>query len=197
LAKEILGKQPTATVIASEFEEVIAIGQKYLSSRRFYVFGSHDLRGAELAGVLKNIFALASGVLYGKGYGKNIQAMLITRGLREMIALGKALGSDSMAFLGTAGIGDLIATATSSLSRNFSFGEQLGKGIPKETILSDMDEVVEGLRTLKFAYILALKFKIHVPITSMIYKVVYEDFEIDKAIHFLMKYPRTTDVDFL
>ena len=197
LATEILDGQPTATVIASEYEEVIQIGQRYLSSRRFYVFGSHDLKGAELAGVLKNIFALASGVLNGKGYGKNIQALLLTRGLREMIALGKSLGSDSLAFLGTAGIGDLIATSTSSLSRNYSFGVRLGKGEKVEDILGDMDEVVEGVRTLRFAHILSKKYKVHVPITDMIYKVVYEGFEIDKAIHFLMKYPRTTDVDFL
>jgi len=197
LAREILDGQPTATVIASEYEEVINIGQQYLSSSRFYVFGSDDLKGAELAGVLKNIFALASGLLRGKGYGKNIQAMLLTRGLREMIALGKALGSNSLAFLGTAGVGDLIATATSDLSRNYSFGLRMGKGETKEEILSEMDEVVEGLRTLKFAHILSLKYNVHVPITSMIYKAIYEGYEIDKAIHFLMRYPRTTDVDFL
>ena len=197
LAMEILDGQPTATVIASEYDEVIHIGQKYLSSNRFFVFGSHDLKGAELAGVLKNIFALASGVLKGRGYGKNIQAMLLTRGLREMIALGKGLGSNSMAFLGTAGIGDLIATSTSSLSRNYSFGVRLGKGELAEDILADMDEVVEGVRTLRFAQILSKKNKVHVPITDMIYKVVYEGFSIDRAIHYLMKYPRTTDVDFL
>lgn len=197
LAREILDGQPTATVIASEYNEVIEIGQKYMASKRFYVFGSQDLKGAELSGILKNIFALASGILNGKGYGKNIQAMLLTRGLREMIALGKALGSNSIAFLGTAGIGDLIATATSDLSRNFSFGCRLGQGETMEEILEDVEEVVEGLRTLKFAYMLSLKYNVHVPITTMIYKVVYEGFEIDKAIHFLMRYPRATDVDFL
>lgn len=197
LAKEILDGQPTATVIASDFEEVIEIGQKYLSSKRFYVFGSDDLKGAELSGVLKNIFALASGILKGKGYGKNIQAMLITRGLREMIELGKALGSNSSAFLGTAGVGDLIATATSKLSRNFSFGYLLGQGHKREEILKEIGEVVEGLRTLKFVYILAQKYHVQVPITTMIYKVVYENYQIDSAIHYLMRYPTTTDVDFL
>jgi glycerol-3-phosphate dehydrogenase (NAD(P)+) len=197
LAREILDHQPTATVIASDYDEVIAIGQKYLSSNRFYVFGSDDLKGAELSGVLKNIFAVASGILKGKGYGKNIQAMLITRGLREMIALGRALGSNSSAFLGTAGVGDLIATATSKLSRNFSFGYRMGQGQKREEILNEIDEVVEGVRTLKFVYILARKYHVQVPITSMIYKVVFENYEIDKAIHYLMRYPTTTDVDFL
>jgi glycerol-3-phosphate dehydrogenase (NAD(P)+) len=197
LAREILDRQPTATVIASDYDEVIKLGQHYLSSPRFYVFGSQDLKGAELAGMLKNIFALASGILKGKGYGKNLQAMLLTRGLREMIALGKAMGSNNLAFLGTAGIGDLIATATSKLSRNYHFGYRFGSGESIDQILSDMDEVVEGLRTLKFAFILSQKYHVHVPITTMIYKVVYEGFEIDKALHFLMKYPGTTDVDFL
>jgi glycerol-3-phosphate dehydrogenase (NAD(P)+) len=197
LAREILMGQPTATVIASEFDEVIQMGQRLLSSKRFYVFGSHDLKGAELAGVLKNIFALASGILSGKGYGKNIQAMLLTRGLGEMIALGKALGSNSMAFLGTAGIGDMIATGTSELSRNFSFGVQLGKGKPIEEIYAEIEEVVEGVRTLKFAQVLSEKFNVQVPITNMIYRVVYEGYEIDRAIHYLMKYPGTSDVDFL
>ena len=197
LAREILGGQPTATVIASEYDEVIGVGQRFLSSKRFFVFGSNDINGAELAGVLKNIYALASGVLDGKGYGKNIQAMLLTRGLREMVAIGKKLGSNSIAFLGTAGVGDLIATATSVLSRNYSFGVRLGRGESVEEILADTEEVVEGLRTLRFAHILSLKYKVHVPITSMIYKVVYENYEIDDAIHFLMRYPRSTDVDFL
>jgi len=114
-----------------------------------------------------------------------------------MIAIGKILGSNSLAFLGTAGVGDLIATATSPLSRNYSFGTRLGKGESSKEILDDMEEVVEGMRTLRFAHLLSLKNEVHVPITSMIYRVVYEGYEIDRAIHYLMKYPRATDVDFL
>jgi len=197
LATEILNHQPTATVIGSEYEEVIKIGQKYLSSNRFFVFGSADIKGAELSGSLKNIYALGSGILQGRGYGKNIQAMLLTRGLGEMIAIGKTFGSDSSAFLGTAGIGDLIATATSELSRNFAFGVRLGKGETMNEILQSMDEVVEGVRTLKIVFFLAKTHKIHVPITNMIYHVIFDGFEIDKAIKYLMKYPGTRDVYFL
>lgn len=197
LAKEILNRQPTATVIGSEYEEVIRVGQKYLSSNRFFVFGSSDMKGAELSGSLKNIYALGSGILQGRGYGKNIQAMLLTRGLGEMIALGRTLGSNSSAFLGTAGIGDLIATATSELSRNFAFGVRLGKGEKMDEILKSMDEVVEGVRTLKIVFFLARSYKVHVPITNMIYHVIFDGFEIDKAINYLMKYPGTRDVYFL
>ncbi len=197
LAKEILDGQPTATVIASDYEEVVEIGQRALSSDQFFVFGSKDLVGAELAGALKNIIALGAGLLDGLEYGKNMQAMLITRGLREVIYFGKAMGSSSHAFLGTAGIGDLIATCTSDKSRNFQVGKRLARGETLEDILEDMQEVAEGIRTLKIARQLSKHYNIHVPITKMLYDVVFEGYNIRRAIHFLMRYPFAPDVDFL
>ncbi len=197
LAREILAGQPTATVIASQFEEVIKIGQNKLSGDKFYVFGSNDIKSAEFAGVFKNIIALGSGILAGKGMGKNMQAMLITRGLREMIIFGKFLGAKRRAFLGTAGIGDLIATATSELSRNFTFGKRLGMGESMQDILSSMDEVVEGVRTLKIAMMLLKKYQLHTPITFVMYKIVFDNYDIDKAISYLMRYPYADDVDFI
>lgn len=197
LAKEILAGQPTATVIASDFEEVVKIGQKALTSDQFFVFGSKDIVGAELAGALKNIIALGTGLLSGLNYGKNMQAMLITRGLREIIYFGKAMGSSSHAFLGTAGIGDMIATCTSEKSRNFQVGKRLGSGESLEEILKNMDEVAEGIRTLKIARQLSKHYDIHVPITKMLYDVVFENYDIRRAIHFLMRYPFAPDVDFL
>src|SRR6056297_245986 len=197
LAKEIQEGYPTASVIASPYDELIEMGQQALISDSFFVFGSHDMRGAELAGALKNIIALGTGMLDGRSMGKNIQAMLITRGLREMIYLGKAVGSDSRAFLGTAGIGDLIATATSSKSRNYSVGFRLGQGEGLDTILSDMEEVAEGVRTLKIAKILAERYSVQVPIINVLHKVVFEGFDISRAINYLMRYPFAPDVDFL
>lgn len=197
LAKEILDGQPTATVVASEFDEVIQIGQKLLSSPNFFVFGSHDIIGAEIAGALKNVVALGSGLLAGRGLGKNMQAMLITRGLHEMIYFGSALGAQKEAFLGTAGIGDLIATSTSTDSRNFSFGWRLGQGEKIEKIEQTVDEVAEGIRTLKIAYLLADYYDIKVPITEMLFKVIYENFAFKKALEYLMRYPYRRDVDFL
>lgn len=197
LSKEIVEGQPTATVIGSKFEEVIDIGKRVLSSSKFHVFGTHDILGAELAGALKNIIAIGSGILRGKDLGKNLQAMLITRGLVEMIYFGKAMGASSHAFLGTAGIGDLVATATSKSSRNFTFGFRMGKGETREAILTDMPEAPEGVGTLRIAEQLASYYKLHVPITQMLYNIVFEKYNIDKAIEALITFPYDVDVDFL
>jgi len=197
LSKEILEGQPTATVIASRFTEVIKMGQEVLDSKRFHVFGSYELLGAELAGALKNAIAIGSGILGGKNMGKNIQAMLITRGLTEMVYFGKALGASSRAFIGTAGIGDLIATATSKDSRNYTFGQRLGNGETLEEITRTMPELAEGVRTIRIMYHLSKQYKLHVPITQMLYSIVFQGFDIDRAIDYLMNYPYDVDVDFL
>ncbi len=197
LAKEILEGQPTATLIASKFDEVIEAGKESLSSPKFHVFGSHDLLGAELAGALKNVIALGSGLLKGFGLGKNIQSMLITRGLMEMIYFGKAMGAEVDAFLGTAGIGDLIATATSSKSRNYTFGFRLGSGESFKDIVATSAELAEGVRTLKITRQLARNEKLRVPITEMLYRIVFEEFPIQEAMDYLMTFPYDVDVDFL
>jgi len=197
LADEILEGQPTATVIASEFDEVISFGQKILAGPKFFVFGSHDLKGSELAGVFKNIIAIGSGILNGQGMGRNMQAMVITRGLREIITIGQALGVDSRAFLGTAGIGDLIATCTSANSRNFRVGYALSEGKTLETILEEMEEVAEGVKTIKIAYQITKQNNLHTPITSMLYKILFENLSIQKGIQDLMRYPASIDVDFM
>lgn len=197
LAKEIMEEQPTATVVASVFEEVIDAGKHALKSRKFMVFGNHDILGAELAGALKNIIAIGSGILGGMGFGKNIQAMLLTRGLVEMIYFGKAMGATTGAFFGTAGIGDLIATATSEKSRNYTFGYRLGSGEDFQTIAKTMPELAEGVRTLKIAKKLADSYKLHAPITEMLHRVVFENHDIQRAINHLMRYPYDVDVDFL
>ena len=197
LAKEINEGQPTATVIASKFEEVVAVGKKVLSSRHFQVFGTYEILGAELAGALKNIIAIGSGILGGLGLGKNIQSLLITRGLMEMIYFGKALGASPKPFVGTAGIGDLVCTATSNDSRNYSLGYQMGQGKTVDEILASMPEVAEGVRTLKIAKHLADHLKLHVPITQMLYKAVHEGYDMGHAIEYLMRYPYYVDVGFM
>jgi len=197
LANEINEGQPTATVIGSKFEEVIELGKKMLSSRYFQVFGTHEIKGAELAGALKNIIALGSGILGGLGLGKNLQSLLITRGLMEMIYFGKAFGASPKPFVGTAGIGDLVCTATSMNSRNYTFGYRMGKGEEVKDILDSMDEVAEGVRTLQIAKHLADQMKLHVPITQMLYRAVYKGYDMNQAIEYLMRYPYYVDVDFL
>lgn len=197
LAVEIMNGQPTATVIGSSFKEVIDAGKEVLQSPLFHVFGNYDILGAEIAGALKNIIAIGSGILEAKGMGKNLQAMLITRGLTEMIYFGKAMGATVSAFLGTAGIGDLIATATSYDSRNFSFGFELGKGKTKQQISSEMPELAEGVNTLQVIHQLGKYYRLKTPIFDVIYKIVFEDFEIETAIRYLITFPYDIDVDFL
>jgi len=197
LAKEIKSSFPTAAVIASEFEEVIEQGQIALSSPRFFVFGSHQILSAELAGAFKNIIAIGSGIIAGKGLGKNMQALLITRGLREIIHIGIALGAEGRAFLGTAGLGDLIATATSDSSRNYNFGMRLANGETVQQIKENADEVAEGVRTLQIVKSILDKHKIHAPICELIYEIVFKDLNVDRAISHLMRYPFAPDVDFL
>jgi glycerol-3-phosphate dehydrogenase (NAD(P)+) len=197
LASEILAGQPAATVIGSRFKEVIEVGKKSLQSKRFHVFGTPEILGAEFAGALKNIIALGAGILGGKGLGKNMQALLITRGLSEMIAFGTRLGASNKAFLGTAGIGDLVATATSNNSRNYTFGWRLAQGESPTQIKNSVKEVAEGVRTLQIMHKVARTYKLHVPITDMLYRIVFENMDVDKAIVYLMEYPYDVDVDFL
>jgi len=197
LAKEILENKPTATVIASRFDEVIEAGEALLNTDNFHVFGTNDILGAEFAGAFKNAIAIGSGILGGMKMGKNLQAILITRGLREMIFLAKSMGADIKTFFGTAGIGDLVATTTSSNSRNFSFGKRIGEGEKASTIIEDTQELAEGYRTVQIMNHLASHYRLRLPIIKMIYSIVYEDFDPRKAIRFLIKYPYGVDVDFL
>ncbi len=196
LSKEILSGLPAAAVVASEFDEVIKTGQEIFASKRFAIFGSYDLKGAEVAGTYKNIIAVASGIATGLGLGKNMEALLITRGLSEMIEFGTSLGLSGQAFFGAAGLGDLIATATSPNSRNYSFGMRFAKGESRDEIITSTGEVIEGVRTLKIIYHLGKHYHIPLPITNLLYKVIYEDFDVKKAIEILMSIPNTTDVDF-
>lgn len=197
LAKEILSGQPAATVIASEFDEVIKLGQTVLSSKKFFAFGSHDLKAAEIAGAFKNIIAVASGILAGLGMGKNMQSLLITRGLREMIYFGTAMGTNGSAYLGVAGIGDLIATATSEDSRNYTFGKRFASGEDFNHIMATSTEVVEGVRTLKIINQLSKNDKLNLPIVTVLHKVIYEGFDIQRGLDFLMNDNYAVDVDFL
>jgi len=197
LAKEILAGQPAATVIASEFNEVIEAGIKALASKKFRVYGSEHTKGIELAGALKNVIAIASGLINGLGFGSNMQALSITRGLREMILVAKAVGAEVRPFLGTAGIGDLIATATSTMSRNYTFGRYLAEGKSVDEIKEIMEEVAEGYRTLKFAYKIVNAADINAPMMKTLYSVIYEDRPIRKAMIDLIQDPMKVDVDFI
>ena len=197
LATELVQEQPAATVVASHFQEVVNAGIRLLRTDRFQVYGSSDLVGVELCGVLKNVIAIASGALNGLGLGKNAQALLISRGMVEMIYLGKAMGGEVHAFIGLAGVGDLVATRTSNLSRNFTVGYRLAQGESIADILASMDETAEGVNTVKILTKLAEELGVRAPITQTLHRVMFESLEVKDALQYLMKYPFNTDVDFL
>lgn len=197
LAKELADGQPAATVVASQFDEVINIGQKLLRNDNFQVYGNKDLIGIELAGVLKNIIAIAAGALSGLGLGENAKGLLISRGMVEMIYLGKALGGNTQAFLGLAGIGDLVATCNSTLSRNYTVGNRMAKGETLDQIIESMDEVAEGVNTVQIMKRLANNNNVKAPITEMVHKVLFEGMTTEEALHYLMKYPFNVDIGFL
>jgi glycerol-3-phosphate dehydrogenase (NAD(P)+) len=197
LSKELAAGQPAATVIASSFNEVIQIGKRLLRNERFQVYGNNDLVGVELAGVLKNVIAIAAGALSGLGYGENAKGLLISRGMVEMVYLGRALGGNTKAFLGVAGVGDLVTTCNSSLSRNFNVGYRLAKGETLKDILASTDEIAEGINTVQIAKKCADHYKVRAPITSTLYNVLFEDLTVKQALNYLMRYPLHVDIDFL
>ncbi len=197
LSKELAAKHPAATVVASHFNEVISIGKRLLRNDRFQVYGNNDLVGVELAGVLKNIIAIASGALSGMGYGENARGLLISRGIVEMIYLGRALGGNTKAFLGLAGVGDLVTTCSSALSRNFQVGYRLAQGQTLTQILESMDEVAEGVNTVRIARKCADYYGVRAPITTTLYKVLFEDLTVKEALQYLMRYPLNVDIDFI
>ena len=165
---------PTAAVIASRQTDFAQEVQQVMSSPTFRLYHSSDVVGVELAGSLKNVIAIAAGVLEGMGLGANTTAALITRGLHEMTRLGLALGGRLETFAGLAGMGDLVLTCTGALSRNRSVGVQLGRGRTLDDILRDAKFVAEGIKTSKSARQLSERHQIEMPIASEMFRVLYE-----------------------
>ena len=196
LAGEIARGLPAGTVIGSRFDEVIKLGREAIGSPRFRVYENHDLLGVELAGVLKNILAIGSGIVSGLELGENARALMITRGWGELMRVAEIFGSSKQAFLGISGIGDLIATCSSPLSRNFSLGFRISKGERVSDILASMDEVAEGYNTTRLAYGLVIQYDIHAPIISGMFQILFENASLKEAISGLMSNPLNIDVDY-
>lgn len=195
LAKELSDKQIGGTVVASRFNEVIREGKKALNSNLFRVYGSNEVLGVEIASVLKNYIAIAAGMLEGLGYGDNSKALLITRGMAEMVFFGKAFEANEKAFMGLAGIGDLMATCNSKLSRNFRVGYYLATGKSMQEIMEEMNEVAEGVKTIKVVKLLA-GYGFNSPLADALYKIVYEDWDIVQGLEYVMNLPVSDDTDF-
>jgi glycerol-3-phosphate dehydrogenase (NAD(P)+) len=174
LAKEILAGNAAASVIAMTDRHIAEALQRCFSTRLFRVYTNEDLIGAEVAGALKNVMAIASGMADGLGTGDNTRAAVITRGLAELTRLGAAMGGQVQTFSGLAGMGDLMATCISTQSRNRHVGEQLGRGRTIEEIIDEMNMVAEGVKTSAVVMELAEEHGVEMPIAEEVHAVVHQ-----------------------
>ncbi|HET9896203.1 MAG TPA: NAD(P)H-dependent glycerol-3-phosphate dehydrogenase [Streptosporangiaceae bacterium] len=181
LAHEIAERQYAATVVACSDQQTAENLQKACRTGYFRPYTNPDVIGCELGGAVKNVIGLAVGIAVGMGLGDNTRAMLITRGLAEIARLGAVLGADPHTFAGLAGMGDLVTTCSSPLSRNRTFGEKLGRGMPLEEIVASTKQVVEGVKSSKAVLELAQAHGVEVPITEVVAAVVYEGLDVGQA----------------
>lgn len=172
LAREVLEGHGTASVAVSEDESIAMLTQEVVSVSTFRVYTHTDVIGAEIGGALKNVIALAAGMVEGLGMGDNTRATVITRGLAELTRLGIALGGRPDTLAGLAGMGDLIVTSISPLSRNRSVGQQLGKGQQLADVMKNMDQVAEGIFTTEAVLELAAKHNVEMPIAEAVQAVI-------------------------
>jgi glycerol-3-phosphate dehydrogenase (NAD(P)+) len=186
LAREIMSGQPAATVIAMTGHQAAVDLQAVFMGPLFRVYTNPDVVGAESAGALKNVMAIAAGMAEGLGFGLNTVSMLMTRALVEMSRLGVAMGGRPSTFTGLAGMGDLIATCMSSESRNHRVGLGLGQGKTIDEIVSEMNMVAEGVKSTKGILALADRYGTEMPIAEQVGRVLYEDASVPEAIATLM-----------
>jgi len=188
-AQEVAARQPTAVVAAGYDARATLAVQSALSSENFRVYTNGDLVGTELGGAVKNVIALAAGMVSGLGLGTNSVAALVTRGLAEITRLALAEGGRVETLMGLAGLGDLVLTCTGGLSRNRYVGQELGRGRTLQEILSGMHEVAEGVRTTRAVKLLADRAGIEMPITEQVHAVLYEGRSVRAAAEELMARP--------
>ncbi|GII55711.1 glycerol-3-phosphate dehydrogenase [NAD(P)+] [Planotetraspora thailandica] len=186
LVPELARRQPAAAVVACTDEEVAGKLQDACHLPWFRTYTNSDIVGVELGGAVKNVIALAVGVAAGMGLGDNIRATLITRGLAEIARLGAALGADQHTFAGLAGMGDLIATCTSPLSRNRTFGENLGRGMTLAEVVAATKQTAEGVKSCESVLELARKYDVEMPITEVVVGVVHDGLAPSEAALLLM-----------
>lgn len=196
LAKEIIAGMPAGTVCASESEAVRYAVHQALASARFRVFANTDLIGVELAGALKNIYAVASGMGAAYGIGENTRAMFLTRALAEMSRFAVQFGANPLTFMGLAGIGDLYATCASPLSRNYRVGLALGQGLTLQEAVNSLGQTAEGVNTIRQVYLQSRLLGIYMPITQALYAVIFEGQSPLTVALSLMQTGHRSDVEF-
>jgi glycerol-3-phosphate dehydrogenase (NAD(P)+) len=194
-AAEVVARQPTAVVVASDQAEAAETVQRTFSSPYFRAYTHSDVVGVELGGALKNVMAVATGIAEGLGLGFNARAALITRGLAEMTRLGVALGAEQSTFAGLAGLGDLVLTCTGSLSRNRAVGLEIGKGAKLDDVLKGTETVAEGVVTAQSARELASREGVEMPIVDAVNRVLFEGQSARSGISALMTRELRSEVD--
>lgn len=197
LAAEIANEELTATVIAAKDPDLRRAVQELLGCQYFRVYANVDIYGVELAGALKNIYAIVAGMASALDLGENAKAMLMTRGLAEMSRFAVSLGANPMTFMGLAGVGDLIVTCTSSKSRNFRVGYAVGKGRQLEEAVEELGQVAEGIYTLKLVKEKAEAIGIYMPLVRGLHEILYEGASINAVISSLMMSVQNSDVEFI
>lgn len=196
IAKEVVDKEITATVIASADLEVCESVQQLLTTPHFRVYSNADVYGVELAGTLKNIYAIEAGMASAMGLGQNTMSVLITRSLAEMTRFAAVLGADPMTFLGLSGVGDLFVTCTSPLSRNFRIGKALAEGLTIEEATQAIGQVAEGVNTTRIVKEKADELGVYMPLASGLYGIMFEGKSVARVLHEMMQSEKTDDVEF-
>lgn len=194
LAVEIAEGQLTGSVIASQNQDICQLVQKLMASRSFRIYSNDDVTGVELGGVLKNIYAILSGVAAGRGDGANTVSMMMTRGLAEMCRYAEAYGANPATFMGLSGIGDLIATCSSSLSRNYRVGYLVGQGKSLDEAQEEIGQTAEGVNTVNVVIEQAQKLSIDMPLAQGLYHILYSGRSLDELVQELMSRDQTQDV---
>ena len=195
LAKEIAAKQPAASVVACVDESMAERVALACAAPYFRPYTNTDVVGTELGGAVKNVIALAVGMAEGMGMGDNTKSTIITRGLAETLRLGVALGADPATFSGLAGVGDLIATCMSPLSRNYTFGVNLGRGMTVQEVVAGTRQTAEGVKSCQSILELARHHGIDVPIIENVVAVVHEGRTPDRVVDMLMSRARKAETN--
>ena len=197
LAKEIAEKKVSGTVIASKDKELIEETKEILSSDTFKIYSSSDIYGVELAGALKNIYAIICGFEDSLGVGENAIGLILTRSMAEMSRFAVAKGANPITFLGLAGMGDLVATCTSKLSRNFQLGISLGNGLKLSQAKETVGQVAEGVRTLDVVRSESKRLNINMPLMDSLYEIIYNGLNPSVLIDDLVNNSNEIDVEFV
>lgn len=192
-AEEVSRKIPTTIVAGANKKEVADIIQDAFMTDFFRVYTSPDVIGIELGGSLKNVIALAAGVLDGAGLGDNTKAALMTRGIAEISRLGMAMGGKYETFAGLSGMGDLMVTCTSKHSRNRNAGVLIGQGKSAKEAMEEVNQVVEGVHSAKAAFLLGKKYQVELPIVEQVNKVLFEEKPVNEAIYDLLIREKTEE----